>query len=273
MTTSLIPDKPSTPKEDQGSKNLKDNWVKCGNINLDLRDKNTITSGKKMTDMHINAAQQLLKRQFKNINGLQSTLLQKKLPLESIENAIQILHVRNDHWAVVTTVGLTEKEKNYLRYYDSAYSTLFEDTEQVIVQLFGPSRFQQHTLNVQIMVTPRQFGSTDCGLYAIAVSTAIAHGIDPSNQVFTQEEMRPHFVECLESQCLKSFPVQKKHRVKNPVITLKTIYLCPVCNKPDFGEKMVGCDQCYDWYHDSCVPPYNPEEEWYCNKCIQNIHA
>ena len=160
MITSLIPDKPSTPKEDQSSKNLKDNWVKCGNINLDLRDKNTITSGKKMTDMHINAAQQLLKRQFKNINGLQSTLLQKKLPLESIENAIQILHVRNDHWAVVTTVGLTEKEKNYLRYYDSAYSTLFEDTEQVIVQLFGPSRFQQHTLNVQIMVTPRQFGST-----------------------------------------------------------------------------------------------------------------
>ena len=69
-------------------------------------DKNVITSSKKLTDLHINAAQQLLQQKFEDINRLQSTLLQqKKTPLRETNNMIQIIHVRNNHWAVISWAG------------------------------------------------------------------------------------------------------------------------------------------------------------------------
>ena len=92
-----------------------------------------------LSDMHINAAQQLLKKQFRDINGLQSTLYQLKKPLEKTENAIQILHINKDHWAVITTVGSTQC--NQVKYYDSAYSSLSFDTEK-IAKLLQPNRFR-----------------------------------------------------------------------------------------------------------------------------------
>ncbi|ELK16914.1 Transcription initiation factor TFIID subunit 3 [Pteropus alecto] len=48
------------------------------------------------------------------------------------------------------------------------------------------------------------------------------------------------------------------------------IWICPGCDKPDDGSPMIGCDDCDDWYHWSCVglmtaPP--EEMQWFCNKC------
>ena len=43
-------------------------------------DTERIIMGEELTDLEINLAQQLLKKQFANINGLQSTLLQDKGP-------------------------------------------------------------------------------------------------------------------------------------------------------------------------------------------------
>ena len=69
-------------------------------------DKNAITSSKKLTDLHINAAQQLLQQKFIDINRLHSTLLQqKKTPLRETNNMIQIINVRNNHWAVISWAG------------------------------------------------------------------------------------------------------------------------------------------------------------------------
>ena len=59
-------------------KNSKNKWIQCGNIILSQRDKLALRNGKMLSDMHINAAQQLLKKQFRDINGLQSTLYQLK---------------------------------------------------------------------------------------------------------------------------------------------------------------------------------------------------
>ena len=59
-----------------------------------------------LNDNHINLAQELLKRQFKNLSGFQSTLLLTKLkePLPST-GAVQVLHSRGNHWIVASTVG------------------------------------------------------------------------------------------------------------------------------------------------------------------------
>ena len=66
----------------------------------------TISCGGKLSDLHINYAQQLLKGQFPNLNGLQSTLFQsKKQARATVKNQLQVIHSREDHWIVASTVG------------------------------------------------------------------------------------------------------------------------------------------------------------------------
>ena len=66
-------------------------------------------NGDKLSDLHINFAQQLLKKQFPEINGLHSTLLQSKAVVtESSKptvNNLQIVHDRGDHWIVAFNIG------------------------------------------------------------------------------------------------------------------------------------------------------------------------
>ena len=41
-----------------------------------------------------------------------------------------------------------------------------------------------------------QFGATDCGIFAIATLTSLAHGHNEPYH-FIQEDMRAHLVECI----------------------------------------------------------------------------
>lgn len=48
------------------------------------------------------------------------------------------------------------------------------------------------------------------------------------------------------------------------------IYYCPECGKEDDGTPMIGCDNCDNWFHWTCVgikqePDEN--EDWYCAPC------
>ena len=45
---------------------------------------------------------------------------------------------------------------------------------------------------IRVIKTQKQKGNKDCGLFAIAMVTAIACGNDPSEQNFCQELMRAH---------------------------------------------------------------------------------
>ena len=47
----------------------------CKRLKIDLE---MVIMGEMLTDLHINAAQSALKRQFSNLNGLESTLYQTK---------------------------------------------------------------------------------------------------------------------------------------------------------------------------------------------------
>ena len=54
-------------------------WVKIHSIKLHDEHKEMILNGSKLNDLVINVAQLLLKKQFLELLGLQSTLLLKKL--------------------------------------------------------------------------------------------------------------------------------------------------------------------------------------------------
>ena len=92
----------------------------------------TILVGDKLSDLHINLAQDILKKQFPHLNGLQCTLLQQCMGMgtsgENMEykNRLQIIHSCGDHWIIASTVNCAGDAINV---YDSVYSNTDEETK------------------------------------------------------------------------------------------------------------------------------------------------
>jgi len=64
------------------------------------------------------------------------------------------------------------------------------------------------------MNIPKKTGSTNCGLYTIANLTALTLGnFDPTSVVFNQNELRSHYLECLEKNMSKIFLFLKHHHI------------------------------------------------------------
>ena len=74
-----------------------------------------------------------------------------------------------------------------VKVYDSIYTHVDEKSKVVIRNLF---HLQSNTSDcIEIVPTKKQSGVRDCGLYAIAVATALLFGEDPSEK---QSDMRNH---------------------------------------------------------------------------------
>ena len=173
-------------------------WLKIDGHMLTLSDEKDLLNNKMLNDHHINLAQGLLYKQFTNIEGLGHTLLQSRPPIKTISNGLQILFVRGNHWIVASTI---DSDSNTVKVYDSLYSTLDEDTKKIILNLFEKSRSNMIHVNVQ-----KQSGIKDCGLFAIAMSTALLFNIDVTAIYFHQLEMRHHLHACFKTGLMSPFP-------------------------------------------------------------------
>ena len=98
-------------------------WITCCGFILTTQERNNLVNGGELSDRIINAAYAVLKKQFPDIGGLQSTLLQQKnCKLTNSVDAVQIIHLSGrNHWAVISTIGCDTKMVNY---YDSIYNTI-----------------------------------------------------------------------------------------------------------------------------------------------------
>ena len=110
-------------------------WLSANKISLLDEDRRIIATGEKLNDKHINFAQSLLKKQFKDIQGLISTLLLiSRGPGHTIaSNGLQIIHTRDSHWIVATTIGCT----NEVLVFDTLYSTVDKPTIELIRRTFA----------------------------------------------------------------------------------------------------------------------------------------
>ena len=182
--------------EDYKALNLKSStlWVKFGKrLSLDKTQREEVESGKRLTDMHISFAQELLKSQFQ-ITGLQSTLLQHshRTPCCSL----QIIFCRSDHWIVASTIKSKEGTVNV---YDSLFDELDDSTEKTVQFLF-PNK------TIQVVPVQKQCGYDDCGLVAIANAVQLARGHDPLKAHYSQYLMRTHLIKCYEELKMTPFP-------------------------------------------------------------------
>ena len=94
----------------------------CQKIKLDFE---RILMAEKLSDLDINAVQRVLKQQFPNMHGLESTLYQMKerrLNEDQVENKIQITHwLQRLQWIVASTVGC---EVNVVKMYGSMFHSV-----------------------------------------------------------------------------------------------------------------------------------------------------
>ena len=174
-------------------------WLSLNHMTLKNEDEEIIHMREQLNDKHMNFAQLLLKQQFTNLQGLCSTLLlfrQKQIFVNArSRKVLQIVHSRQNHWIVGSTIDCDDKE---VCIYDSLFASLDCSTKKLMLQLFGED---VHTI---MRSCPKQEGGNDCGLFAIAICTALAYGIELTT--FNQPAMRNHLLMCFKLQCLTVFP-------------------------------------------------------------------
>jgi len=90
----------------------------------------------------------------------------------------------------------------------------------------------------------KQTGATDCGLYAIAILTCLAHGKDPRSIVFKKEDLQLHLQEILVTNQIKEFLSARRHKRKSRILSTEVFEVHCICRMPDNGCKMVCCDRC-----------------------------
>ncbi len=133
-----------------------------------------------------NFAQQLIRNQFPTVQGLRHTLLlqndienkNKRIALN--QDGVQIIFDRDDYWIVAS--NMCGYSKDVVSIYDSVYYDINCKTKEIVIRVFGKNG------SIKMAHFQKQDSSQDCGLFVIAVVTAIVNNIDVST--------------CLLSNCL-----------------------------------------------------------------------
>ena len=130
-----------------------------------------------LIDVISNAAQVILKEQFPDLLGFQSTLLLKKEQpgYQSEKVYIQIIFDQESHW-IVTSNALAKRGQEIV--YNSIFNSMDKNTKEIVENLFGPS------VTPYLVEGSKQSGGADCGLYTIGNATALAFGLNPSQITF-----------------------------------------------------------------------------------------
>ena len=176
-----------------------------------------------LTDKIIHAAQILLLQFFPDMAGLQPPVLQKVFAFQVHSGEfVQIIHVRNNHWCVVSTVGC---ETGVVHVYDSLYRTLSKETVRLIASLvYSPCS----ELRVTMMDVEKQSNGSDCGVLAIAYAVDLCSGLNPCTVRFDHSKIRSHLATCLENCQVSRFPVlgKRKSAVRKPKIGCTAHVVC-----------------------------------------------
>ena len=190
---SNVPDGTYLIIEDDADLDDNEMWLKMCKITLFISDRKILTSfGSPLNDKHINLAQIMLKHQFSTLNGFCSTLLQHKS--NKMVTGIQVFHC-NYHWFTAAKLS----SDGPLKVYDSVFMSITEEVRSLL-----SNKFEFH--NLELATMQKQTESNICGLFAIAVATAIAYDKDPSDMHFVEHKMREHLCKCFEEGFLYTFP-------------------------------------------------------------------
>ena len=149
----------------------------------------------------IHQAQVLLRGENSSIEGFQRPTLGPVRNFDVVSGEfIQILHTGHSHWVCVSSIGC---ELGHVNLYDSLYhdSVLTQEVEEQTNDLLGGCLVALNPMPVQ-----QQTNGSDCGVFAIAFSTCLVFGEDPTFINFDIQSMRTHLASCLSNGKFTLFP-------------------------------------------------------------------
>ena len=221
---------------------------------------------------HIDQAQAMLAQQHPNIGGWQACGVFVPDGCQCIGKPegdfIQILNVGGDHWVTVSNIGCAEDS---IRIYDSLYTNVHQKAKQKLVKqmayLLMP---KSKAMTLEWADMQRQSGTSDCGLFAIAVATCLCSGSLPQDCEWVQNELRMHLASSFLSGLLNAFP-QSKTREHQVVRRKECVRVYCHCRQPSISSiVMIQCGGCLEWYHRGCqrVPKVVTKDmHFLCKKC------
>ena len=162
-------------------------WVNNGAYCLSHSDQEIVLSRRGwLTDKIIHAAQILLLQFFPD---MQPPVLQKVFAFQV--HSGEIIHVRNNHWCVVSTVDCGT---GAVHVYDSLYKPISKETVRQIASLVNSPSSE---LRVTMMDVEKQSNGSDCGVLAIAYAFDLCSGLNPCTVRFDHSKIRSHLATCL----------------------------------------------------------------------------
>ena len=172
---------------------------------------------------------------------------------------VQILHVDGNHWVTISDIG---QEPDTILLFDSLHSGPSPSMIQTIAQFHKPDGPQ---VQVKVMNVGQQKNSYDCGAYAIAFSTSLLNGDDPTQ--LTYLGVRGHLVSVLKVQsvCVDPFPSKVTVRT-NPVKQVVKVAVHCICWGTIMEGDMIECNRCVKLFHKDCVRAPSPNR-WCCSSC------
>jgi len=120
--------------------------------------------------------------------------LQNQLEWSATCKVVQIIHIRNDHWVVVSNLFCPE---NNVRMCDTVFNDMDDSTVSLLSSMFGKDT------TFTLAPLQKQQGDVDCGVFSIAIATSLLHGIIPGP--YTQSLLRPHLIQCIENKLMLPF--------------------------------------------------------------------
>jgi hypothetical protein len=156
-------------------------------------------------NMEICVGQALLKNKFPKIDGLRdpSKYCLEVAPAKS--PSMQLLNT-GGHWVCCTEIS-TKPNSGTVRVLDSLYNRPSSHVVEHSCCLLRHSGCTMTFLNEKVQ---KQIGVGECGLFALAFATDLCYGLDPANQHYDQTTVCQHYVRCLESKAMVSFPKTTK---------------------------------------------------------------
>ena len=229
-------------------------WLKIFNLSLKQKDKNIIINKDMLNDRIIDAAQIIMKNQFKHspqINGFQPTIFKQNTKhfKKTNKDMLQILHrgsANSGHWFSVSTLNCDEGSINI---YDSAFNDLDHDSKAQISSIL---KFDGKFIKLHKVPVQHQAGGSDCGLFAIAFAVALCFGLNPSKLNFQQHKMGDHFLHCLAENKFTNFPFNiNPNWKKKKIVTQKEKIFCSC--RVLYDSEMAKCISCDEWFHLRCI--------------------
>ena len=245
-------------------------WVNRFGIRLTMRQKSILLSCRTwLDDELINAAQYMLREQHPPISGFQSPLLGDCLAMTPPKGEfVQILLVCNNHWLVVSTVGC---KPSTVKVFDSLGGRLPKTSLKLVADLM---QTKEKAITFEFVGVQKQDGASDCGLFAIAFTTSICNGHDPTTLRYNQSAMRSHLLKCIEQGQITPFPSVPRRKPSKTIENVVVPVYC-ICRLIDNGTKMIQCAGCNEWFHVACVQVEKKfitcqKLDWFCPNCTRN---